>query len=460
MRSTRFTVGLLLGLTALLASGCPVEPDDPNDCGSDAFCSYHGTCDDSSGTEVCECDPGYAGTRCGQCAAGYVPDGSGCVAADPCEVMCDGLHRINLGNVGGDCRCGGCLEGFYEHNNNCYQICEAETFGGELVPLDLYVMLDRSASMRDGSKWGSVTSALTTFVASPETAGIGIGLQYFPVDPTGPIPGACTNDGQCGLYGPCLPMLNQCGGSFATDTSCDPLDYDEAELEISELPGAAAAFTASINAASPDGSATPTEQAMYGATTYAVAWAQSHPDHLVYIVFATDGEPTGCTTNSVSGAASLAAAAATGDPAVPTYVFGVEFDAEGALDSLDEIAQAGGTGAAILVDSGANVTQQFIDLLNDIRANGLCKYRIPQPTQGVINYDKINVQTKDPAVPGSNETVLYVGDAASCDPATGGWYYDDPATPTMIQLCPATCQRVQLEDLAVDVLVGCDTIVG
>ncbi len=64
----------------------------------------------------------------------------------------------------------------------------------------------------------------------------------------------------------------------------------------------------------------------------------------------------------------------------------------------------------------------------------------------------------DPNVPDSSETVFNVGDVTGCD-AEGGWYYDDPTNPQMIELCPATCDEVQLGNLSVEILVGCDTIV-
>ncbi len=113
--------------------------------------------------------------------------------------------------------------------------CAADTFPGVLVPLDLYIMLDRSSSMDDGVKWPAVTSALQTFVTSPDCDGIGVGIQYFPVPPTDPIPVGCTTGADCGYYGPCLIAV--CAGALAPDTSCDPVDYDSADVSIAELPG-------------------------------------------------------------------------------------------------------------------------------------------------------------------------------------------------------------------------------
>ena len=69
----------------------------------------------------------------------------------------------------------------------------------------------------------------------------------------------------------------------------------------------------------------------------------------------------------------------------------------------------------------------------------------------------------DHTPPGSStaNTLPYVGDAGSCDPTTGGWYYDtDPAVtePTKIMMCPATCDLLQAGgDLSIR--VGCETVV-
>lgn len=341
--------------------------------------------------------------------------------------------------------------------------CAAETFPGELVPLDLYVMLDKSSSMQDAGKWGAVDTALSTFVSSPDSAGIGVGLQFFPVQPSSAVPGACNganaNDPACGLYGPCLPGFNVCGGSFSPNDSCDPGDYDAPEIPIGVLPGAQNAvenaLVAAITAADPDGSSTPSQPAMQGAATYATSWAAAHPSHLTYIVFASDGEPTNCTSNSVAGTAAAAQAAAAATPSVKTFVIGVGTE----LGSLNQIAQAGGTGQAYLVDTGSNVTEQFIAALNAIRANGQCLLQIPVPAEGTPDFDHVNVRLVDPGDPSVFETVKYVSAPAYCDPVEGGWYYDVPSDPHLIMLCPATCDEVKTGAWDIQVLLGCETIV-
>ncbi len=89
-----------------------------------------------------------------------------------------------------------------------------------------------------------------------------------------------------------------------------------------------------------------------------------------------------------------------------------------------------------------------------------CEYAIPEvpPGGGSFDPDRVNVAyTPDGGMP---HTIGYVaGGAAACGQQTGGWYYDDPANPTKIVLCPSTCSAVQADATGkVDVQFGCETI--
>ncbi|MEM1033401.1 MAG: hypothetical protein AAGN82_23910 [Myxococcota bacterium] len=343
-----------------------------------------------------------------------------------------------VGGVGGG-GAGGGLDG-----------CASETFPGVQVPLDMYVMLDKSASMQSDSKWQNVTTALNTFFADTGSSGIGVGLQFFPVPRTGPgPPPTCdpAND-MCGVYGPCLPFLNICSGGVSSD-SCDSTDYGTPALPITELPMAAAGLQATMNGETPNGDSTPTGVALAGAREYATAWAAANPTHLTYILFATDGDPTGCAGDAQNEAAQALAAT----PPVRTFVIGVGPE----LGFLNGVAQAGGTNQAFLVDSGPNTTQQFLDALADIRNTGACKVQIPLPDQGQPDFDLVNVTLVSAADPNARETVGQVAGASACG-TDDGWYYDDPQNPAFIELCPATCDRVRADSLDVEVVLGCETI--
>lgn len=94
--------------------------------------------------------------------------------------------------------------------------CLGETYEAEVIGLDMYVMLDISASMLDvlpqtrlgpaPTKWDAVRRSFEDFVQAPETADIGIGIQYFPqVLPD--VPFSCTTNAECGAGGPCSNSL-------------------------------------------------------------------------------------------------------------------------------------------------------------------------------------------------------------------------------------------------------------
>lgn len=333
--------------------------------------------------------------------------------------------------------------------------CASDTYPSELQPLDLYVLLDQSNSMDEVGKWDAVLSAISSFAADPSTVDVGMGLALFPRPPEHPPPAPCDgtnpNDPACGLYGPCLGS-NNCYGALLGD-SCLPSDYALPDVAIAPLPGVGQAINDALVAASPpSGMSTPSEPAMRGALGYAVDWADAHPDHATVLVFATDGEPTNCTTNSVPGIATHVAAAL---PTVKTFVVGVG----SSLGSLDAIANAGGTGQALLVDTAADVTQQFIAAMNSVRAIGQCQLDIPEPEEGTPDYGKVNVALVDPSDRDNRITLVNVGTEAECDPMTGGWYYDDPQSPARIFLCPASCSELTGNAWDVEVLLGCATIV-
>jgi hypothetical protein len=353
-------------------------------------------------------------------------------------VACGPLGSVNLGGQGADAGAAGGGGGGGGGDVDVVPgtdagACAAETTRAEQLPLGIYIMLDQSQSMSEavtsGSRWTAVTGALRAFLQSPG-AGVSVGIQYFGL-PTG-----TSTDGR--------------GGQ---PVSCAAADYAAPAVPIAPLPGVYAALDASLAAHGP-ANRTPTSAALQGALDYATAWAGANPGHAVIVILATDGEPTECDT-SLAAIDAIAAAGLNGSGKVRTFVIGVGE----LLTNLNGIAAAGGTSQAFLVDTSADVTQQFLAALTAIRGAALgCTYRIPAPSDaGATDPTKVNVQYT-PGDGGVAQIVPQVPDAAHC-PATGdGWYYVDPLSPTQIVLCPATCTVVSADAHGVvDVVVGCAT---
>ena len=311
--------------------------------------------------------------------------------------------------------------------------CAADSVKAQQLPLDMFIMLDQSPSMDESTsggqtKWQAVTAALASFLNQSGLDGISVGLQYFPLN----------ND------------------------SCTASDYAHPDVAIAPLPGVATAIAQSLTNASHGpgngGGLTPTQAALQGAENYAKTWAQAHTDHVVIVVFATDGQPTECDTTT-SVITNIAKAAATGTPKVLTFVIGVL----GSSDDpavLNGIASNGGTTAPFIVNTSSNVGQQFLAALNAIRGAALgCTYKIPMPDGGTPDYHKVNVKYT-PGSGGAAQVIPQVADQAHCPASGDAWYYDNPGAPTQILLCDSTCTKVKADSTGeVDVLLGCTTII-
>ncbi len=344
-------------------------------------------------------------------------------------------------------------------------VCGSASIKAERVPLDMFIMLDQSSSMSDsvstgGSKWTAVTSAITAFVQQPNLDEVSVGLQYFALRPNGGTGPTCTtlfcnSDSDCGptACGPCSSS-GTCSNFFSSATSCAPVDYAVAAVEIAPLSTAAAAIVASLAQHQPT-TGTPTGPALQGAIDHCAEWATTHEGDTFAVVLATDGEPSNCNT-SLAYIDAIAASAVAGTPKILTFVIGVG----SSLSALNGIAAAGGTSSAFLVDTGGNTNQQFLDALNAIRRSALgCSYQIPTPTTGMLNYAEVNV-TYTAGNGTTSWTLPYVADKASCPALANGWYYDNATNPTKIVLCDPTCSMVSADpDGEVDITLGCATTI-
>jgi hypothetical protein len=87
-----------------------------------------------------------------------------------------------------------------------------------------------------------------------------------------------------------------------------------------------------------------------------------------------------------------------------------------------------------------------------------CEWDIPPPPEGEdFDPTKVNVEFDDGM--GGGFEIGYVESEAECANVIDGWYYDNPAAPTLILACPQTCQKIQGVDAAtINISLGCDTI--
>lgn len=330
----------------------------------------------------------------------------------------------------------------------------------ELAPADVYVMMDKSGSMNQGPQpWDAVKNALIQFVQSPESAGMWIGIQYFPLGVSNS--GCTSSDPTCA----CIPFTNICWR--LSGASCNVSDYAKPDVPIQLLPGAAQAMIDSLNRNNPSGG-TPTHPALQGAMQYAMQHASTNGGRKTTVVLATDGAPNDC-SSTADNVAQVAATGLANNPSIQTFVVGI-----GNIANLNLIAQAGGTGQALIVDP-ANAGQQFLAAMNQIRGTITqtvtrtitrtevvpleCEWVMPAPQEGQEqDPQKVNVRFTSG---GTQQSLGMVPDQAACATHQNGWYYDQPTDPTKIIACPDACDAIKAAtDARIDILVGCQTTIA
>jgi hypothetical protein len=229
-------------------------------------------------------------------------------------------------------------------------------------------------------------------------------------------------------------------------------------VNVGVLPGHANAIMQSLNGIRPTGE-TPSASAVRGACHFARQWKQSQSGHEVVILLLTDGRPeapvtcqSGTCCPTLEDTVAAASECAGGNPRIKTYVLGVgPF-----LQNLEQIAQAGGTDHAYLVE-GNDVSRQVLDALRAIRGDAIpCNLNLPPAPPGQqLNFGQVNIVYANAAC--EPNYLYHVVTASSCGDQ-GGWYYDDPAAPKTIHLCPTSCDQVDEPGGQLVYTVGCKTV--
>jgi hypothetical protein len=291
-------------------------------------------------------------------------------------------------------------------------------------------MMDRSISLAEvdsqtgATRWESLRVAIASFVDEAKNQDLRVGLGFF---------------GRTG------------GNDDSLD--CDPSFYASPAVEIGEVSEVGGDVLDALSAIQPGGF-TPTGPALAGALEHASEWAANAPGRATAVVLVTDGYPTQCDPRGISAIADLAEQAHAYEPYVRTFVIGLA-----AEFNLDSIARAGGTHQAYRVDEG-DPAASFLGALRNVSNSKLaCSYEIPDPPADTMKIDYDEVQVTYTSADMSREEVPRINDFAACSRnPNGGWYYDNPASPTQILVCPCTCSR--FEAGRVDVALGCKPSIG
>jgi hypothetical protein len=310
------------------------------------------------------------------------------------------------------------------------EACNGVSVEAEAVPVDVFVIMDRSQSMGvavEGStvtRWEALHDAVQSFTEDAGAAEIRAGIGFFSLSGAG-------DDTQ----------------------DCDPEAYAEPRVPIGLVSEVGAELVAAMDDVTPGG-LTPTVPALRGAIRYAQSWADDNPGRATMVVLVTDGFPTQC-DNAPDQISQAARAGYESPEHIRTFVIGV---GDVAKFNLDNYARSGGTRKAYLTDAG-NVTTSFVDALNNITNRALaCEYQLPPPPEG-MKLDTTQVQVIYTPSFGDAEEVPSISSLSACaNNANGGWYYDDAEHPSKLTVCPCTCARLQAG--RVDVRLGCKPRLG
>ncbi|WP_437803185.1 vWA domain-containing protein [Sorangium sp. So ce693] len=320
--------------------------------------------------------------------------------------------------------------------------CATQSASADLQPVYLAFAFDVSGSMGMGDepwydrdlKWEPVVAATKQFFNDPLSEGINASLRFFPSE------------------------------DEDRDEKCSAETYETPEVPMTALPSAR--FAEAIDAVTPAPGAdwrggTPTLFVMQGTISFVEAQRRATPGRYA-IVLVTDGYPAGCgdRANRIQPVAD-AAAGALGD-GVPTYVIGVDNPpVEGAphdLDNLHDIADAGGTGQAYLIDTGnpGATSAAFKAAIDAIRgASVSCTVEIPPAPDG-RTFDAQRVRVTYQSGGGNPTALSYDQECAS----ENAWRYDSAANPSQIVLCDSTCATIQADpEAALGVDFTCEDVI-
>jgi hypothetical protein len=323
----------------------------------------------------------------------------------------------------------GDLDQKFTSDTNEDATCGFDSFDLRRMPVDLFVVLDRSASMKDDSKgddadpdagrpskWSQVVPALVEAISTSDPS-ISWGLKTFPED----IPGSTA---EC-----------------QDDSVTSAIDVPVRAANAAQISGA-------VQNVLPEGNGTPTGAALDVALAYLQGLGTNDRK---YILLATDGEPSCSGTagqldkdssDAKADAVAAVTAAASGD--VHTFVIGVATKS-GATSTLNQLAAAGLEPRVTSSDAEPKfyLASTESELVAALQA-------IVSPIASTCVFELAH------APPDPTNIAVKVGDTkAPQDPAHhDGWDYADGGH-ERIEVYGSWCSRVSSGTNMVQVVYGC-----
>lgn len=439
-RTTVSSSSVALAWVILGACSSPQDNDAPDEDGDDAAAQTggQGTDGPSGGAS----HPGAGGTQSQNVGGTSSPNSGGAASG--------GDANTATGGHGGEL-----VEFEYDPNLDVpRETCAALTLTAQPLPLDMYVILDRTGSMRTGadslatsdceitlgaaptstSKWCKGINALGNYFTSQSAAGHRAALQFMQPDNG---PSVCSGAGN--LH------------------STPAVDF----TLLPETGAQAGGLIDTMNDAVADASnSTDIESALHGIVDFTSA--SRSPARRMIGILVTDGAASGDCQLSDTLLAEIPRDHfnATG---IPTFIIGMTGAPYEPLATLS--AESGGPAHDQFCDPtdpnptchywsvGDGDPEAFVAALDAIQESAIgCEFSVPSPTQGIIDLDTVVVQF----TPDSTSAPLQLTQAAEVASCAGDQYYRVSLGDTeVIKLCPSTC--AQLGDAStIEVEVQCD----
>jgi hypothetical protein len=312
-------------------------------------------------------------------------------------------------------------------------VCASSNAEAGLLPVYLAFAFDVSGSMglldepyHDPKlKWDPVVAATKAFFTSPSSTGLAASMTFFP----------------------------------SVEPKCDDLSYLLPNVPFTPLPSTEFGRVLDEYRQQRFRGSTPTIHVMRGILAYVQAQREVNPGRYV-IVMVTDGIPQGCASaeNNIPSVVSLVKSEFIPKD-LPVYVVGVKNPPSGpdSLKNLGDIAVAGGTQKAYIIDTGdpAKTTADLKETIEKIRGYSIsCDLKIPAPQGGYV-FDKQKVAVSY----NRKGTVTQLTYDATCQ-NSNGWQYDNPADPKQIKLCTEVCKAIQDDSTTkINIEFTCDPVI-